>query len=227
MIELCQVFGTTHCDQISSHAICDTLEIRFTPECSTQAYLNLQHPMTPANASPKRKPNRFPSQDVTENSSCQYPLNQSKRSLETRQQPHFFPFFFPPPCCCAGPPASTNTASSSLFAFFVVVVDAAGGATAAAASSASPSSSFINWLWIPARLFAHHVLSASRSACISPIRAFRRIFWLISLADWKMTWPQLGVNALACLESSQLNFFSVFASRGFREDQDIPHSRHP
>jgi hypothetical protein len=25
------------------------------------------------------------------------------------------------------------------------------------------------------------------------------MFWLISLADWKMTWPQLGVNALACV----------------------------
>jgi hypothetical protein len=25
------------------------------------------------------------------------------------------------------------------------------------------------------------------------------MFWLISLADWKITWPQLGVNALACV----------------------------
>jgi len=105
--------------------------------------------------------------------------------------PHFFPFFFLvlPFAPTAGPPPSTMTASSSLPPFSPGVV---GFATAA-----PPSSSFIKSDSILARLLSHQSLSTLACACTSSIRLRMMAWFIISLALWKILWPQLGAKALA------------------------------
>ncbi len=116
---------------------------------------------------------------------------------------YFLPFFFFPPCGVAGGVAagvavvegvsagSTMTGSSSLAALVWPFSDA-------------PSSAGCCCCWgmgsvltSPRRL-SHHSLSCSSCASISSRRSRRTLFAAISLADWKMIWPQPGRRALAC-----------------------------
>lgn len=64
--------------------------------------------------------------------------------------------------------------------------------------SPSPSpSSFMKSDWIVARRFSHHAFSDSVVSWISSRRLRTTVLAAISLADWKMVWPQLGERALA------------------------------
>jgi len=101
---------------------------------------------------------------------------------------HFLPFFFfPPDGVAEGVFCSTSTGSSSL---------AADGALETAGLSPA-SSSLMKSFWICARRFSHHCFSDSVCAWISSSRLRSIVLALISLADWKMVWPQPGASALA------------------------------
>jgi hypothetical protein len=62
----------------------------------------------------------------------------------------------------------------------------------------SPSSSFKNSCLIESLLFSHHSFSDSVCPWISSRRFRKMVFAAISLADWKIDWPQLLERAFAC-----------------------------
>ena len=98
--------------------------------------------------------------------------------------PYFFPFFFlEAPAPSPGVPASTRIPSSL-------------GAVACDLST-SLSSSFMKSEEMAARRFSHHSFSASVFAVISSSFFWNIVFAAISLAVWKMLWPQLGARPLA------------------------------
>lgn len=97
---------------------------------------------------------------------------------------YFFPFFFlEAPEASAGEPASTRIPSSL--------------AGALGCDLASSSSSFMNSEEMALRRFSHHSFSESVLAWISSILVWNKVFAAISLAVWKMVWPQLGASPLA------------------------------
>ena len=121
------------------------------------------------------------------------------------QAPHFLAFFFFDPAGVAGGVAegvfwSTNTGSSAL------ATDGAWDTTLS-----PPSSSLMNSFCICDRRFSHHCFSDSVWAWMSSRRFRSTVLAAISLADWKMVWPQLGARALACVHcqsrSSHLYFW--------------------
>ncbi len=95
---------------------------------------------------------------------------------------------------------STRTVSSSL----VLLLAGAAGFVAGAAAGAS--SSFIKSVLIDARRFSHQSFSACTCAWTSARRFRKTVFAAISLADWKIVWPQLGASALAFHEVSGREF---------------------
>lgn len=114
---------------------------------------------------------------------------------------HFFPFFFleDPDGVAAAEgvvlAASTSTPSSSDDALLAAAFSAAAFSAAALLSS---SSSLRKSFWIDARRLSHHSFSAAAWDWISSSLLRRTAFDAISLADWKIVWPQLGARALAC-----------------------------
>lgn len=119
---------------------------------------------------------------------------------------YFFPFFFFPDGVAAGVTAgvscvSTSTGSSSLATLgtLVTLADLACSASssAATATAAALTDSAAAWTTGPRR-FSHHCFSWSTVSWISSRRSRRVVLAAISLADWKMIWPQLGARALAC-----------------------------
>jgi len=82
-----------------------------------------------------------------------------------------------------GVPGSTRTAESSLEGFPV--------------EDFSASSSFKSSVSRVARRFSHHSFSLATLPWISSRRFRNWTLTAISLADWKMNWPQLGARPLA------------------------------
>lgn len=161
---------------------------------------------------------------------------QSIPNLPPSQRPYFFPFFLlpvplPPPA--AGPPPSTNTASSSVLPLLVPVAETGFEVELAAAvlvPLGASSNSFMKSDCILAFFRSHHSRSVWPWACSSAMRARSCSLLTISLADWKIVWPQFGESALACAGGSCVRFAFSWAwamKGGDVKERAVPLQRRP
>ena len=114
------------------------------------------------------------------------PLNASECNI-LQDITQFLPFFFLMLPLAIG--LSTKIASSSLLTLLVCVLPGT--------DNASDSISFRNSFLMESLLFSHHCFSDSVCAWISSNLFRKTVFAAISLADWKIDWPQLLERAFA------------------------------